>query len=485
VADLLRAGAHSSQEGSWRESQRAAARWVEEFCAPGYGPHGGAKLIVAGSSQRWVRSAATALREAGVGPAIAPYADLAGRLHRLAGDQSTTAVLLCARLVRAALESDAPATPTWLQGYTLALRQARAWLSAHAEPRPAAQALSSVAPHGWADLLLPGLEVLRRDGPLDLATVDVRTEPDGPEWLEGVPMAGQDKPTRPGPVRVLLLSGGWSLRPRSEGAAARLTDPSFRLHSVEEERRRSAAAHVAGLEVGLLVAGGGLDEGLRGMLLDRGVCVWTDAPRGSLDRLARATGATLVARLEDTRKADLGDGAFVRRRRGDWLVRGAGPSATFVVPGESAPSRDEAVERGEALLRAAGLALERPGALPGGGRWQRGLASSLHAAADAAPGHAPLAMLAAAAGVAALADDLVRNAGRDAFAGGVVEERAAVWDGAAAVRMAVEGAFETALAVLRLDAAYARRPSAGVDLRGGTAPAGSRKGMPGDLPPLM
>jgi hypothetical protein len=60
-----------------------------------------------------------------------------------------------------------------------------------------------------------------------------------------------------------------------------------------------------------------------------------------------------------------------------------------------------------------------------------------------------------------------------------------VMDPAACVRLAVDGAFETAIALLRLDAAYSKRPSSAVGLRGGTGPAGSPKGMPGDIPPLM
>jgi hypothetical protein len=58
-------------------------------------------------------------------------------------------------------------------------------------------------------------------------------------------------------------------------------------------------------------------------------------------------------------------------------------------------------------------------------------------------------------------------------------------DPAPCVRLAVAAAFETAVAVLRLDGMHAKRPSSPGGLRGGLGPAGSRKGMPGDVPPLM
>ena len=79
----------------------------------------------------------------------------------------------------------------------------------------------------------------------------------------------------------------------------------------------------------------------------------------------------------------------------------------------------------------------------------------------------------------------MRNAGKDPLAGGVLPGAASVQDPAACVRLAVDGAFETAGALLRLDAAYAKRPSSAVGLRGGSGRAGSPKGLPGDIPPLM
>lgn len=490
---LLRDGAAADDGPGLREQQLGAARWLEGFLAPGLGPHGGAKLVVAGSdgAATWVRSPALALRETRSGPLLAPYADLASRIHQAVGDGATTGVLLAARLVATALRDESPTPPAWLDGYRLAWRQAKAWLAAHATRVEPAQALSRVAEPGWADVVLAGLgRLTERDEPLDLDRIDVRAEPEGPAWLDGLVLEAKDPPRREGQMGVVLLAGGWTAKPRADGvqATVRTTAALGGLGGAEDKLRRQAARQVAGLGVGLLACSKSVDEGLHGLLLDAGVVVWTDASAGALRRLEACTRAAPVARLADASPADVGKASLVRRpRRGGWLVQGEGPSATFAVPAHSKPAAEAAVESGERLLRAAGAVLADPKALalPGGGRWQRGLAASLRKAADLAPGKAPIAMRGAADAIDALADDLLRNAGRDALAGGTLPDAEGVIDPARCVRLAVDGAFETAIAILRLDAAYAKRPSSAAGLRGGTGRSGSPKGMPGDIPPLM
>ncbi|MCA1819999.1 MAG: TCP-1/cpn60 chaperonin family protein [Halobacteriales archaeon] len=181
---------------------------------------------------------------------------------------------------------------------------------------------------------------------------------------------------------------------------------------------------------------------------------------------------------------DLGQGRLEARprRRNGWTLAGAGPSSTIVVPAETAPARDAAKDDGERMLRAAGSFLQDPVAVPGGGRWQRKLASGLRKAADAAPGKAPLALRAAAQSLDALADALVRNLGLDPMAHPLAADAEGVFDVARSVRIAVVGAFEMAVQVLRIDARYRKRASEGGWLRGGDK-ASLVEG--GDVPPLM
>src|SRR5688572_26339767 len=103
--DRVLQGRHADA-AALRGAQEATAAWVEGFVAPGYGPHGGAKLVD-GPEPLWVRSPALALREVQATPDLTPYQDLAARSLAACGDGASTAVLLAARLIRLALASDA------------------------------------------------------------------------------------------------------------------------------------------------------------------------------------------------------------------------------------------------------------------------------------------------------------------------------------------------------------------------------------------
>jgi hypothetical protein len=218
------------------------------------------------------------------------------------------------------------------------------------------------------------------------------------------------------------------------------------------------------------------------------VLVWTDAPASALRRLARCAGARPLPRLSHATPADVGIAHLARRprRQGGWIVTGSGPAATLAMPGGNASAAAAAIEQGERMLRAAGLWLRQPGALPGAGRWQRRVAAALRSAADAAPGKTPLAIRAVAADFDALADDLVRNGGGDPLSQGLPPDAEGVTDAAEGMRLAVAAAFETARQVLRVDARLAKRASTQSTLRGGSGGrVGSPKGLPGDIPPLM
>lgn len=493
-----------------RAAQEATARALEAFLAPGYGPHGGAKLVD-GDPPHWMRSPALALGELQGTPDLAPFQDLAARVQRHAGDGATTAVLLAARLVRLALASPAGAQ-AFVQGYPLARRQALAALAAQAAPTTPAQALAAASPGGiaWSQAVVDGLvahTAAGAAGTLDLDAIEVVAEPEPraprgdaatqeahatPAWLDGVPIDPQwpARGTRPAPraatdqtdahmTRVLLLAATWRVTPRT-AAAWRMTGTRFAPGAAEDALRRRAAARVRDLGVGLVACAGSLDEGLAGLLQDGGCAVATDVPLSRLRRLAAATGARVVPRPEEATADDVGPATLVRRphRIGGWLVRGAGPARTLVLPAGNALARAAAVEAGERLLRAAGLVLADPRAVPGAGAWQRAVADSLRRAADAAPRRTPFALHAAADAIAALDADLRANA-----AGQPLD--AATRDAYACVRLAVASAFDCAHQVLRLDARLDKRPSTPGGLRGGLGKAGSPKGIPGDLPPLM
>jgi hypothetical protein len=486
-------------EGAGASGWTPVEPWLEEFLASAYGPRGLGKLVLGPEgSHRLVRSGSAALREADpTHPDLQPYLRLAEAVAQHAGDQASMAVLLAARLVRLAQKgaSEGVPIPVSLDGYALALRQALATLRALTGPDPDGRCLASVAPDHpeWGPLVLAGLcGLAATSGHVPLDAVDLRTEPvAAAEWLGGLVVEPQwIPPGMPeGPVRILLATEQWRPGPRADGASYLVTGRHGHAEwlAMEGRRRQGVVDHLGALGVRLLVCARAVDEALAGMLAQRGVVVWHDAPLSALARLERATGSCRVARLEDACAADVGVGILARRphRRGGWRVSGKGPAMTLVLPARNATAQAQAREDGERLLRSAGALLRSPGSLPGGGRWQRRVAVALRSASDAAPGKTPVAVRAAAQAFDSLADDVVRPFGIDVLARGLPPDAEGVHDVAESVRIAVAAAFATARQALRVDGRFLKRPSRPVALRGGTGRAGSPKGLPGDIPPLM
>jgi chaperonin GroEL (HSP60 family) len=471
------------------------ADWVVDLAAPCYGPGGLGKLIDTGGAPRFLRSGASALRDAGiVHPDVQPFVELGAAVQTHAGDQATGALLLAARLVRfgvRAMDAGAPAA-AMTEGYALAERQALAALRSMSQPDPNGDGLRSVVPDNpeLAALVLGGARQLAtQHGNLPLDSVDVRSEPgETAAWLEGIALEPQFAPRTPpsGEVRVLLLTEDWKVGTFKEGFAYKMTSrhatPAWLAE--EENLRLGALRHIMQLGAGAIVCMREIDPDVAERASKQGVLVWNDAPITVIERLERSTGARRVSKLLHAAAGDMGAGRLTRRerRRGGWLLAGAGPSATLVMPAENAAMSERAKDDGERLLRTVGAHFADPSAVPGGGRWARDVARNLRKASDAAPGKAPLALRAAADAFDALADDLVRNLGLDPLRQPLAKDAGGVLDVAPAVRAAVAGAFEVAIQLLRIDDRLTKRVSDASYLRGSgvpTAPVG------GDVPPLM
>lgn len=483
---------------SLRERVRLAADAILDFAEPSYGPRGGTKAIQQpDGSIRILASGASALRDAGVvDPDIQPYIDLAGAVQEHAGDQATAAIILAARLVREASSGIADGVPAtaYLDGYSLALRQARAALMSLAKPDANAASLDRVI-HGRPDLakiVVAGLRTLgegREWLPLD--AIEVRTDGDATEWLPGVVVRPRHEPRKAGqgPTGILILTDDWKPGKFQEGLSYRMTAKhELGAWSAAEDRLRSAALdHLIGLGVGLVVCHREVETGLAEMAASKGIAVWNDAPKSALQRIERATAAQPVGRLMHAQPADIGRAVLRRRARRveGWLLSGAGPSATFMLPALNPLAKAGARDDAERLLRAAGAWMREPESVPGGGRWQRSIAKSLRQAADHGPGKTPLGMRAAASALDGLADALVRNLGLDSLDTPLADDAGTVLDAGLPVRVAVVGAFEMAMQILRIDDRYAKKPTSTAGLRGGEGKPLTVREMAGDVPPLM
>ncbi len=478
MTDRVLHGASASRDAIRHHLRRAAEEAIR-FGAPGYGPQGGHKLVD-DDGPILLHSPASTLREVHIGDAIArPYKALAAEVQGTVGDGGTTALLLAARLVAGALDSPA-SLPAVLDGYRLAHRQAKAVLASLATADPDGDCLGANG-----SVVLAGLADLAHNGRIELDAVDIRCDAvSAPEWSDGLALL----PTQDGEQRRITDAGillvhdgiavGRDLHLRTSEPAALAT-----LRHHEADRVRETAQNLNDLGVRLVVCAKGLGD-LESELARRGILTVADAPRDLRLRVQHATGAQEVPRPADATAASLGRGDLQRRspRIGGWVLRGPGPAATFTLPRGLPVHEAAAIDAAERLLRLAGAFLGDRRSIPGDGAWQRRVAGALRRAAPAAPGKSAFGVEHAADAFAALADDLVRNRGDDPLD---VPRPGDVLDAWVAMAHAVDAAFEVAASMLRLDGRFTKRPSSPEGLRGGTGPAGSPRGMPGDVPPLM
>ncbi|MEK6986250.1 MAG: TCP-1/cpn60 chaperonin family protein [Candidatus Thermoplasmatota archaeon] len=467
------------------EGVREAASWVADFLSPAYGPGGGFKL--AAEEGALFSSGASALRESGLrSPELSPYVGLATAVQGQVGDHATGATLLAARLVLAGLrlEENGVGRASTMDGLRLARRQALALLGSLERPDSIGVALATVGrTSAWASIAWNNLPVLAADGVVRLDDVDIIASPAAStaSWLPGLVVA-LESPRRAGTVRVAILDQPLRTKPRSD-LMLHVRDPTVLtpFHEAEERRLRQQAKRLEDLGVGLVAAPGIIPEPIQSHLAALGIQTVANVPLSALRRIARCTGAEAAPTLDAIVSGQLGE-ATIRRDGKRWLLFGRGPTATFEIPAATAAHVADANDQAERLVRAAGRHSTNPRSLPGGGRWQREVASALRRSADAAPGRSPLVLRAVADAFASLVDDLVRNLGRDPWRESLHPNAEATFDVAAAVRVAVEGAFEAATQILRVDARHARRSSSTVGLRGAGQPTKIRSG---DVPPLM
>ncbi len=420
-----------------RQEAALAAQWILDFAAPAYGPQGSLKLVQASDgSHALLGGGASSLREARpVHPAIAPYLRVVESVQRYAGDQATGAVLLAAQLVAkgvAGLERGVPAAAV-LEGYHLALRQARSVLLAHARPGTAEEALGSVSVDArhWGPAVAAGLvdQVRGNSAVLDLDRVEIRVETVAAEWddphnrrpvtwAQGVVVEPQLGPRRGRypDARVLVLDEGRLFHARCEGMTRRFSSATDGAASAaaEEAQIRRVVRRLDAAGVRLVACRRSFEDVVADALEAAGLLVWKDAPAQATRRICEATGATAAPDLRTWTAEDLGQADLVARApRDGWMLAGPGAASTLLVPADGPTMAALAHEEAERILRAAGCYLEDPRVLPGGGRWQREVQAALRKAAPHAPGKAPLTMQDCSEIFGWLADQLVANAGLD------------------------------------------------------------------------
>lgn len=459
-----------------REFVKGGVDGVASLVRTTYGPRGRDKLVELNGSKNEVvvelTSSGTGVLDAierGDGfqhPVAAVLVDAVDTMHRDLNDGSTTAIVLLQALLERGYELiDEGLSPTdVLVGYALAADEVGRVFDDLARPvshddtealeqvartaiaprlagdpdeayvRLVADAIRGLAAESegsWVDttqvklLADPSAETALHDGVIvtrwprgaeksDRSLVDFDWDPQFPDPLENVTVAIVD-------AEIDVEKSGTNF-----GMG---TDPGVRLDSVESveryhsgllDRKRVLADHLADLGVDVLVSQVRVDDDLVHVFEDAGVAVVdkVETPEADIDRLANASGATVVSRPEDLTPDRLGTvGRLYDHRTSDekWThftdCAGTAYTLTLRVPTEHGAEHHRRVV--EDALDVVATSVMDGQLLPGAGAAQMTAAAALKREALGIGGREALAVSAFAAALEDTVRVLVHNAGLD------------------------------------------------------------------------
>jgi chaperonin GroEL (HSP60 family) len=449
---------------------------VASLVSSTYGPRGMDKLVQLNGEKNEVVAELTSSGrgvldaiERGGGfshPIAAILVDSVDTMHRDLRDGTTTAVVLTEALLDRGLELiDQGLTPSdVLFGYALAAQEvgrcyddlarpvthedterleeiARTMLSGRLGGAPdeaivglvveAVQGLASASDGEWVDtkqvkvLSDPGVETTLHEGVVvtrwprgaeasDRSLVDFDWESEFPEPESDGTVAIVDSEIEIEDSATNFGAGNYS------GVHLETAEAVERYTEGVEARKRALVEHVAGLGVDVLVSQPRVDDDLVALFESAGVSVVdkVETPEADIDRLANATGATVVARPDELTAAHLGTaGTLYEDRTADekWThftdCEGAVYTLLLRTPTERNAEHLTAVV--DDALHVTATAIMDGQVLPGAGAAPMSAAAAIRRAVRGVGGREALAMSAFGAALEDTVRTLLENAGLD------------------------------------------------------------------------
>ncbi|WP_313695900.1 thermosome subunit alpha [Halorarum halobium] len=523
-----------SQRTSGKDAQSmniTAGKAVAESVRTTLGPKGMDKMLVDSSGGVVVTNdGVTILKEMDIDhPAANMIVEVSETQEDEVGDGTTTAVVIAGELLDQAeelIDSDVHAT-TIAQGYRQASAKASELLAekaidVSAEDRETLEQIASTAMTGkgaesardtLAKLVVDAVLAVRDDdGAVDTDNVSVETVVGGSignsELIEGVIVdkerVDDNMPYMVEDANVALYDGALEVQETEIDAEVNVTDPDQLQQFLDQEEKqlREMVDQLVDVGADVVFVGDGIDDMAQHYLAQEGILAVRRAKDSDLKRLARSTGARVVANLDDVEADDLGFAGSVGQKDigGDERIFVEdvedAKSVTLVLRGGTEHVVDEVERAIEDSLGVVRTTLQEGKVLPGGGAPETELALELRDFADSVGGREQLAVEAFADALEVIPRTLAENAGLDpidslvdlrakhdggqfdagldAYTGDVVAmEEDGVVEPLRVKTQAIESATEAAVMLLRIDDVIA----AG-DLKGGGTDDGGDDEMP-------
>jgi len=358
------------------------------------------------------------------------------------------------------------------------------------------------------------------DGKVDIENIKVEKKTGGSiedsEIVEGV-LVDKERvhPSMPKKVtnaKILLLNAAVEFKKTEVDAEINITSPDQLQAFLDEEERmvKGIVDKIVASGANVLFCQKGIDDIAQHYLAKAGLFATRRVKKSDMEKLARATGASLVSSIDAIGKEELGKAGLVEERKvsGEemtFVEQCKNPKAvSIIIKGGTEHVVDELERAIHDALRVVGVVVEDKKVVAGGGAPETELSLRLHEYAATVGGRAQLAINAFADALEVIPRTLAENAGLDpidmlveiraahekgkktyglnVFEGKAVDMKAAgVVEPLRVKTQAISSAAEAAVMILRIDDVIASSKS---PMPEGGMPPGGMGGM-GGMPPGM
>ena len=445
-----------SEESRGREAQKnniSAAKLIAEVVRTSLGPRGMDKMLVDSMGDVTITNdGATMLKELDIQhPAAKMMVEISKATDNEVGDGTTSAVIVAGALLEKAEEliNKGVHPMVIVEGYYEAAEKAQKVLEGIAEKidptgRPdllkvantsmVTKLVSGDAPYLSTIVVDAILLITEKTGSgfkVDIDNVKVEKKPGGAITDSGLikgmvldkEVVHSGMPKRIEEAKIALVNSPLEIEKTEFTAEIRINDPQQMQEFMDEETNmlRGMVDKVKDTGANVLICQKGIDDMAQTFLAKAGILAVRRAKESDMSKLAKATGARMVTKLDDMTEKDLGYAKLVEERKLEedkWVfIEGCkNPKAvTILIRGGTQRIVDEAERALHDALMVTKDVVELPAIVAGGGAPEEEVSVQVRAWAQKLSGREQLAALKFADAMESIPMTLAENAGMDSI----------------------------------------------------------------------
>ncbi|XGI84656.1 thermosome subunit alpha [Halorutilales archaeon Cl-col2-1] len=519
-----------------QSSNISAGKAVAESVRTTLGPKGMDKMLVDNLGDVVITNdGVTILDEMDIEhPAAKMIVEVANTQEDETGDGTTSAVVITGELLKQAedlLDQDVHPT-TIAAGYRDAVSKGREILSEKATDvtpddtetllKIAQTAMTGKGAETAKDtlggLVVDAVQAVEEDGEIDLDNIKIETVVGGgtedSELVEGMIVdksrVHSNMPGKVGDARIALVDSAIEVQETEVDTEINVQSPDQLQNFLDEEEKmlKEMVDSIKETGANVVFCQKGIDDMAQHYLAKEGILAVRRAKSSDMDKLARATGATVVSNVNEIEEDDLGNAGTVEERNigGDDMIFVEDcenpQSVSMILRGGTEHVVDEVERAVDDSLGVVRVTVEEGKVVPGGGAPEVELAMELRDYADSVGGREQLAVEAFADALEVIPHTLAENAGLDpidsivdlrsehdagnfssgldAYTGDIADmEEKGVVEPLRVKTQALESATEAAVMILRIDDVISGGEASGGDEEMPGGAGGGAGGMGG------